>query len=77
MVHVTVGTGPPVEVQEMSVFPPSEIITVASAEVFGFAICAIAYTVRHIMKALSETILNDLVDFILLYSETSAKPTWG
>ena len=39
MVHVTVGTGPPDEVQEMLTLPPSETITVAlvPAAVLGFA----------------------------------------
>ena len=43
MVHVTVGSGPPDEVQMMLTLPPSEIITVVlvPAAVLGFAKCAI------------------------------------
>ena len=40
MVHVTVGTGPPVEVQEMLTLPPSMTVTVAlvPAVVLGSAV---------------------------------------
>ena len=53
MVHVTVGTGPPNEVQKMLVLPPSTTITVAlvPAALLEFAKCAI--TIKLVLYKLA------------------------
>ena len=51
MVHVTVGTGPPDEVQLMLTLPPSEIITVALVPAAVLEFAKFAITIILTLKA--------------------------